>query len=113
MSSSNYVQTAKSSYESSKTTKQFWVYLLWIIGSAVVIFIVAALVMLVFGLISESIISGFSALISGGACSWVVQRHKDAVQDEKQKLEGFRKAENSYEKSIAANEARKALLGKK
>ena len=73
-------------YDDARMWKNRWSWLTFILGAAMVIFLIVALVLLLSNSLRESVISGFSALVSAGGFAWVLARRNEAHKEETKAL---------------------------
>jgi hypothetical protein len=78
-----------------------WTFLLFLTGCLLVIFVAAAIVLILLGRMPVGAVAAIGALIAGGALPWVVERQREAHADEEEAL----KEVKAYCDSTAAAEA--------
>ena len=62
--------------------RNIWTALLIIAGATVVLFVIAAILLLLLGKMPLGVVAAVASLIDGVALAWVVQRQREAVADE-------------------------------
>lgn len=104
---------SKKRHEYTLFWMNLWTGLVFVLGAAVVAFLVFCIYLLTQGQVLEGAISAIGSLVSGGGFAWVVSRRRDAVAEEKLAYEDLGEAKRLTDVRERQKASRVAMFGAK